>query len=318
MISKTLKLAVAALALSTTLNAQAAGWQPSGPIKMMIAFQAGGGTDTQGRLLAEELSERKGWTVLPENLPGKGGGTMAVALKAEPADGLSIGLTVSEALTYGPQVARNAGYDVGDFTMISTITGSQLAIFAKSDRGWKTLADVVAEAKKDGTKFTVGAMSPKLADATYVISKQLGIEFTTVMVKGGKGGLNGVVADDLDMGWGAGPQNKGVSSGDLVNLMSAEEEPLVVSPDAPMLSEFGVPFTFGTKFMVIAPAGIPDDAREALAQAISEIVQDPGSKLNAFISKAFSGPDVVNGQELDDAIASSYAASGALIKAAAE
>ena len=103
-------------------------------------------------------------------------------------------------------------------------------------------------------------MSPKLADAAYVIGKANGVEFTTVMVKGGKGGLNGVVADDLDVAWAAGVQTPGVKAGDLVNLVSAETSPLRISPDAPMLEQYNVPFTFGVQFMVIAPAGLDEAA----------------------------------------------------------
>ena len=275
----------------------AAPWTPSGPIKMLIAFRAGGGVDTQARLIAEELESRKGWKIIPENVTGKGGANMARSLKDEPPDGLTIGMTVTEGISYSSMATRKAGYSPEDFTYLTTTCGSQMGLFAKASRGWETLADVIAAARA-GEKITVGAMSPRLADATYLISKANGIDLTIVMVKGGKGGLNGVVADDLDLSWGAGPQSKGVAAGDLVHLVSGETAPLAISPSAPLLSEFGVPYDFGAKFMFVAPAGLPEDARTALTDAIIEVVSDPDTKVHQFIEKAFAGVQIIKGEEL--------------------
>ena len=312
------KGAVAALALvAMTGTAQAEDWEPSGPIKMMVAFQAGGGVDTMARLLAEELSARQGWEIIPENLPGKGGATMAAALTGEPADGLSIGVTVDEAMTYGVQAIRNPGYDLDGFDYLSTITGTQMAVIAKSDRGWTDLGDVI-EAAKAGETITFGAMSPMLADAIYIIGKTNDVEFTTVMVKGGKGGLNGVVADDLDVAWAAGVQTPGVNAGDLVNLVSAENGPLKISPDAPMMSEYNVPFIFGSRFIVTAPAGLPEDAKAAYMDAIADILNDPESKVSAFANRAFSGPIVEQGDDLRASVDALHDSYGQLLEATAE
>ena len=95
-------IVMAALAASIT-TATAAEWSPSGPIKLMIAFRAGGGVDTQARMIAEDLQARHGWKIIPENLAGKGGAVMARALITEPADGLTIGMTVSEAIRLASQ-----------------------------------------------------------------------------------------------------------------------------------------------------------------------------------------------------------------------
>ena len=309
-------LAFGALGL-TTNTAQASEWQPEGPVKMMIAFRAGGGADTMGRILAEEISARQGWEIIPENVTGKGGATMAIALKNEPADGLAIGVTVSEAVTYNAQAARNPGYGLNDFDYISIISGSQMGVIAKSQRGWSDLGDVI-EAAKAGEKISFGVMSQKLADAAYVIGKNNGVEFTTVMVKGGKGGLNGVLADDIDIAWAAGVQTPAVLSGDIVNLVSAEKAALKISPQAPLLDAYNVPFTFGVKFMVVAPAGVSDEVKQAYGSAIAEILNDPESKLAKFVTKAFSGPEPVQGEELKAMLEASYAAAGALIDASAE
>jgi tripartite-type tricarboxylate transporter receptor subunit TctC len=269
----------------------------------MIAFRAGGGVDTQARLIAETINAKRGWKIIPENVAGKGGANMARALKKQPSDGLTIGMTVSEGISYSALATRKSGYTPKDFTYLTTTSGTQMALFAKSSRGWKSLADVLAAAKS-GKKITVGTMTPRLADANYLINKANGANMVTVMVKGGKGGLNGVVADDLDIAWGAGPQNKGVAAGDLVSLVSGEQKPLKVSPNAPLLSTFGVPYVFGAKFMFVAPKGLSNDAREALTNAIVEAVSDKNTKVNKSINKAFGGPEIIQGKKLDSLMAS--------------
>lgn len=294
-----IKTALAAFAIvASTATAALAEWQPNGPIKLMIAFQPGGGVDLAARLLAEELAARHGWVIIPENVDGRGGATMAAELKDEPADGLTIGMTAMDSLAYGVLATQNPGFGVDDFTYLSTITGTQAGLIAKTDRGWKTLGDVIAAAKA-GESISAGAMSAKLADALYLIGQANGVEFTTVMVQGGQGGLNGVMADDLDIAWAAGPQTSGVLAGDLVNLVSAIGRPLNASPDAPLLSEFGVDFIFGTMFGVIAPAGLDPEARETLQTAIAEVVNDPTSKLSGYTTKAFGGPEAIVGADFE-------------------
>ena len=73
--------AVALGSMAMAATSIAADWTPPGPIKLLIAFKAGGGTDTQARLIAEELEKRHGWSIQPEQLTGKGGAVLAAAMK---------------------------------------------------------------------------------------------------------------------------------------------------------------------------------------------------------------------------------------------
>ncbi len=314
-------VATAALVAVTTLSsvgsALADEWKPNGPITLKISFRAGGGTDTQARLIASELTKRHGWEIIPQNVAGKGGAVMARDLVDDPADGLTIGMTVTEALTYSPHAIRDAGFALEDFDLLTTTAGTQMALFAKTSRGWNSLHDVIA-AGVAGESISVGAFSPRVADALYLLSKRTGVDFKIVMVKGGKGSINGVMADDLDIAWGAGPQNKLVASGELVNLVSAEDEALTASPDAPLLSEFDVPYTFGAKFLFVAPKGIPADAREALTNAIIDVINDDSTEANAFINKAFAGVQVIHGDELETYMAQKAADDAALLEVTSE
>ncbi|MDT0683562.1 tripartite tricarboxylate transporter substrate-binding protein [Roseicyclus sp. F158] len=312
-----LAAAIAAAPAFAHAQEQDLGWSPQGPVTMLIAFAAGGGADSLARLLAEELNARYDWEVIPQNVTGRGGVVMAQHLAGEPADGMTVGVSVSEATTYAVQAARDPGFDVSSFDYLSTITGTQMGIIAKADRGWDNIGDVI-EAAKSGEQITVGSMTQKLADATYVLGKNNGIEFTNVMTSGGRGGMNAVIADDVDIAWSAGAQAQGVEAGDLINLTSAEAEPLQVSPDAPMIGDFNFDYDMGVMFLVMAPAGLPEDAKTAWATAIETIVTDEETQINALTNRAFSGPQILNGEELSQAMQESYDAAGRLLDESAE
>jgi len=312
-----LKTAVAALGMAAmATGAFAADWTPPGPIKLMIAFGAGGGADTQARLIAEELEDRTGWKFIPEQVTGKGGLNLAVALKDQPNDGTAIGMAVTETLGYN-MAAANAGISPADFTGITTTAGFQMGIVSLTTKGWTTFADVVAAAK-GGEQIKFGVMSPKLADLAYLVGKAQGVEFNIVSVKGGKAVMNGVNAGDLDLGFMAGIQGKGVAAGDLVNLASGLSVPLVQTPDAPTLADLGVPFNGDGYFVFIGPAGMPAEARTALADAISSIASDESTKAGGLIKKAFGGSATIKGAELDALLADGFSGAGELIKVASE
>jgi len=298
-------------------NSAIAEWNPSGPIKLMIGFKAGGGADTQARLVAEELQARYGWKLIPEQVTGKGGLNLLKSLKKSPNDGTVIGMIVSEALGYNLVVAKKSGVKLNDFTPLTTTAGFQMGIVAKTSKGWKTFLDVV-KAAKGGQDIRFGVMSPKLADIAYLTGKANGVEFNIVSSKGGKGVMNGLNAGDIDVGFVAGIQAKAVAAGDMVNLASALSEPLKQSPDAPLLKDLGVEYNADGYFMFVAPAALPDEARRKISESIAKIVMDPSTKAGGFVKKAFGEATTLRGADLDQFLNGQVKSAKALLKAASE
>ena len=136
------RIMIAAAMSLAALSANAADWTPPGPIKLMIAFAAGGGADTQARLIAEELEAKMGWQFIPEQVTGKGGLNLAAAMKDMPNDGSVIGMVVTESLGYNMRAA-DAGLTPDQFTPIVTTAGFQLGVVSLSSKGWTSFADVV-------------------------------------------------------------------------------------------------------------------------------------------------------------------------------
>lgn len=304
-----------AIACATALfsTGVVAEWAPKGPIKMVIAFKAGGGADTSGRLIAAEVEKATGWKIIPEQITGKGGVNAAKALKDMPNDGTAIALMVTESLGYNAAAAPKADVKPADFTGLTTTAGFQMGVVSKAGKGWKSFDDML-KAAKGGEKVSFGVMSPKLGDLAYLLGKAQGVEFNIVSVKGGKAVMNGVTAGDLDVGFMAGIQGKGVAAGDLVNLASGMTKPLIQTPDAPTLKDLGVDYNADGYFVFVGPKGMPDDARKALSAALAAATET--GKAGGMIKKAFGGNMNIMGEELDALLQGEYDSAGALMKAA--
>ena len=307
--------AIAACITLFSTSAMAADWAPSGPIKFLIAFAAGGGADTQARMIATELEAAKGWKIIPEEAAGKGGLNALKALDGEPKDGTAIAMIITETLGYNIRAANAGGVDAA--TPITTTAGTEMAVVALTSKGYKSLGDVI-EAAKGGAEIRFGTMSPALADLAYVIGKENGVKFNIISVQGGKAVMDGLNAGDMDVGFGAGIQAKAVKAGDMVELASAGSGKLKGTPDAPLLSEFNVPFTNDTMFLIAGPSGMDPAARDAIAAAVAEVLNKEDSKAAGFIKKGFGGVDLRSGAALDVQIAKDYESAGKMIEATAE
>ena len=308
------KVAIAAALTFSASLIHAADWQPPGPIKLMIGFAAGGGADTQARLIAEDLEASTGWKFIPENVTGKGGINLLSAMKGQPNDGSVMGMVVTESLTYNRIAAKGAGLELSDFTPLTTTAGFQMGVISRTDSGMLAFDDVIAAAK-GGKAIRFGSMSPRLSDLAYLLGNANGVDFNIVSLKGGKAVMNALNAGDVDIGWSAGIQTKGVLAGDLVNLVSGISKPLEVSPDAPLMSDLGVDFNADGYFMLVAPGGMPSDVREALSDALAGVANNPESKAGGLIKKAFGGATIIKGAELDALLVSNSEDSAALMQA---
>lgn len=298
--------AAALLVTSVTVSTAQAEWKPNGPIKLMIGFKAGGGTDTQARLIGEELSKKKGWKFIFKNVTGKMGGNLARVLKKEKNDGLTIGMAIIDTFAYGPQVSKNAGYTAADFDYLLTTAPSQVGVVTRTESGWKTIDDLIKTAKSKKLKF--GYMTDPLGDAVYLIGKKYGVKFNQVSTKGGRGVMNALVAKDIDIGFIGGIHAKAVKAGQLINLASAEDARLTMSPDAPTLKELGIPYSFGFTFVVVAPKGIPADAKATITNAMLDLINDKNSKSRKLIERIFGTPPLDHGSALDKLVKDSVKA----------
>ncbi len=131
------------------------------PVRLLVGFPAGGGTDAIGRLLAEALQASLGTTVLVENKPGAGGQVAAQALKAASPDGTTFFLSHDHTISILPLVTKNPGFDPArDFVPVAGFATFANALALSSGTPAHSLPEYLAWVKKQGGQGSVGAPAP--------------------------------------------------------------------------------------------------------------------------------------------------------------
>jgi len=263
-----------------------ADWKPEGSVTMMTMFPPGGGGDVLSRAVAKHFEDTLGWNIVVDNKPGGGGAAMAKVLKEAPADGMTIGFAVSETYSFAPIMNPKVGYSADDFTFLGAVANTQIGWVAPADAPYNSLEDLVAAAK-GGAEIEVGVFSPRANAAVRAIGKQFGVEFIPVPIKSGNEGVNNVLNKHLATTLVAGPQAPYVRSGDLKVLASLEADRLVVGGDALTVAESGVELaTFRVKWLLAAPAGLPQEVKDAWSAAIESAMDN--EELRSFITDKMS------------------------------
>jgi tripartite-type tricarboxylate transporter receptor subunit TctC len=266
-------LALGALGLPATVLAQAF---PNKPIKLVIAFPAGGPTDITMRQLADNASKILGQTVVVDNKPGAGGTLPAQAMQTAPADGYTIGQIPLGVFRLGYTTKIN--WDpVKDISYVINVTGYAFGIAVPTDSPIKTWADFVAYAKANPGKLTYGSTgtltSPHLT--TELIAQKAGIELQHVPYKGSADLSQAVLGNHLMAiadSTGFAPL---VESGKLRVLNTWGEKRLAKFPDAPTLKELGYDIVQNSPFGIGAPKGTPPEVVKKLHDAFKQAMEEP-------------------------------------------
>lgn len=192
---------LAVLALVASINAgtaAAAEKFPNGPVKLLVAYGAGGGTDRQARLLAGPLQEILGQPVTVQNMPGGGGQVAATALLRGKPDGHTI-LAANQPDLNMSVAFKNAPYKTGDLQVILVDLFDPRILLVKKGSAMKTFDDFVAQAKANPGKITMSASTGGAQEqfAKWLFSK-LKIDVRLVGYKGGSRSANAMVGGHVD------------------------------------------------------------------------------------------------------------------------
>src|SRR6187399_486655 len=121
---------------------------PAKPIKIIVPFPAGGGTDLFARTVGQKLSDTNKWTVVIDNKPGAGGNLGVDAVAKSPADGYTLVLGQTSNLAINPTLYTKLPYDpVKDLAPVVLVASAPLLMVVAADSPYKSLADIVAAAK---------------------------------------------------------------------------------------------------------------------------------------------------------------------------
>jgi tripartite-type tricarboxylate transporter receptor subunit TctC len=286
--------------------AMAQAW-PERPIRLIVPFPPGGGTDVISRQLAERIAANAGWTIVVENRAGAGGniGLDAVA-KAAP-DGYTIGMGQASNLAINPALYAKMPYDpLRDFSPISSIASQGLVVVVSAKSAFRSLSDLVVAAKKktDGVSLahpgngTIGHLAGEM------LSRQAGVKILIVPYKGIAPAVTELMGGQVDVLFGNPLAVMPLVTGNLLRPIAVSSaRRLAALPDVPTVAEAGFAGFDAVNWSgLVAPARTPDAVI---------------SRLNAEAAAALRRPEMAERLALDgsEAFPSSVAEFAAFMRA---
>lgn len=280
------RIVLAALAASLIIPvaavAQAA--YPSQPIKLVVPFPPGGGTDTVARLITERLQTANRWTIVVDNKAGAGGNIGMDAVAKAKADGYTLGMGQTANLAINPTLYPKMSYDAQkDFVPVAVVASQPVVLVVRADAPYKTLADFVAAAKAKPGQLTLGsAGNGTVGHLTgEMFAKHAGYQHVHVPYKGAGPAATDLLGGQINYYF-ATPQAvvSFVKAGKMRALAVSSGKRLPILPDTPTIAESGYKgFETNDWKMLVAPVGTPADVV---------------TKLNAEVQKALSKPDTIS------------------------
>jgi len=248
---------------------------PSRPVKLVIPFPPGGSNDVVGRVIAAQLTDRLGQTMVVENSPA-GGGIVGINATAKArADGYTV-LLVSVGYPVSIALGRMPLESLQWFTPVATVATGPSLLVVPAAMPVSSLKDLVDLAKRKPGELNASAAGPGSFQhlATELFRLQAGINIVIVQYKGGGPALTDTIAGQVQMNVGSVIQNlPHVRSGKLKALGIGGPRRLVALPDVPTFAEAGLPGAEATNWWgIVAPIGTPASVVERLQQDISAIL----------------------------------------------
>jgi tripartite-type tricarboxylate transporter receptor subunit TctC len=244
---------------------------PNRPITLIVPFPPGGGVDTIARVMSAKLAFALGQQIIIENRPGAGAviGTRAAA-KA-PADGYTLVM-----FTTGVSLPANTGYEIKDFAPIGTISSTPIVLMAHPSLPATSLGEVLALAKKEPGKLSVGTPPPPTLNyfAAELMKVMTGADITIVTYKGTGPLTNDLVGGHVPLAFNTtAPALGNIQAGKIRAIAVAAPKRSAALPDVPTAAEAGLPgFEAVLYYGIAAPAGTPRPIIERINKEMRAII----------------------------------------------
>jgi len=277
------RIVVGAAVAATCLCGMAAFAQdsyPSKPIRLVVPFPPGGGTDMMARVVGNKLAETLKWTVIVDNRPGAGGNIGVDLVTKAPADGYTIVMGQTSNLAVNPTLYSKMPYDpVKDLAPITTIADAPLVLVVAASSRYKTLADVVAAAKAKPGELTFATPgNGTVAHLTgELFQRAAGIKFQHVPYKGSSQAITDLLGGTVEVFMSSVPTAISQIKGGKMRALAVTSAKRSTSlPDVPSINETGYKgFDANTWFGLAAPAGTPAPVIGRLNTEVNRVLQMP-------------------------------------------
>lgn len=255
-------------------GAHGATWTPGRPIEQLVSYSAGGGADALARYLNGLIATRNRWTIVTLNRPGGGGHVMLQSLQQAAPDGHTTGLCLSLQLGQ-PATPGGPLPSLDDFTWIAGVALAPMALVTRSEQRFSDVASLRAFALAEKRAITLGT-TPSLEWVGDRLASALGIAVTSVPFKGGAEMMQSTLGGHVDLYVSGGSHIPLEKAGRLRTVAALTRNRLPTSPDAASLTELGIRAAIDSRFVVLAPKGLPADTAAALTAAYADAMADEG------------------------------------------
>ncbi len=255
---------------------------PTQPIRLVIPYAPGGGSDILARPVAQEMQEKLKQAVIVDNRGGAGGNIGAAQVAKAPPDGYTL-LVANNSHTINPFIYKEPGYDLAaDFAPISVLATSPAILVVPESSTARSISDLIANAKKKPNSLNFG--SPGVGTpghlASVLFNRQAGIEATHIAFKGTGPTTVAVLAGEIDYAWlTPAAVEPHVKTGKLRALAVSSKARFPAFPNVPAVAESKLPgladFEVEIWWGVLAPAKTDPKVLDKLHAAITEAVRDP-------------------------------------------
>lgn len=307
-------LALLCLAAAASAMAQAF---PDKPVRLVVAYPAGGGVDFVGRTLAQRLTEAWGQPVTVENKSGASGAIGAdMVAKARP-DGLTLLLASPAEVLVGPIAGQKTPYDAQKSFVPVVLAGeTPLAIVGHASLGVANLAGLPAAAK-DGQPLSYGTPGPgsSMHFAGEALNQALGLSMAHVPYRGAAPAVNDLLGNQIPLAIvGMPPVLAHAKSGKIKVLAVTTAKRSPALPDVPAASELPglADYRFSNWMMLLAPAGTPADVVARIAADVARVVHEPA--IHARLQEAGVEASGLRGAELATFMQQEHARYGAVAR----
>lgn len=293
-------LAAPALLLGADAAAQD---YPSRPVRLVVPFPPGGGTDNLGRMVARALADRLGATVVVENRGGAGGNIGAAAVAASPPDGYTLlfhgnGMAISDVLF------RNPGFDWRrDFLHLARIASTPMLLVVRPSVPARTLAEFLAHARANPGRLNHGTPGAGTAQhlAAALFDDMAGTRIVHVPYRGTGPSVAGLLGGEVEVMFASVSAVEGlVREGQVRALANTAGRRARAWPDLPAIAEAVPGYAAELWYTLAVPARTPPAVAAAVERAAREALDDP-TFTAALMARGFD-PEFLSSAELGPAM----------------
>ncbi|OZI35035.1 ABC transporter substrate-binding protein [Bordetella genomosp. 10] len=276
--SRVVKMLAGIVALSVSGASLAA--FPDRPVKLVVPFPAGGLADTVARVVAERLGAALGQTVIVDYKAGAATIVGADSVATASPDGYTLLLGSATTFAVNPIIYRKLPYDpLKSFEPIGIVGSNALALLANHSVAANSVKELIGEIKAQPDKFSYGShgAGSTVHFAAEMLWSAAGAKVLHIPYKGSAPALTDLMGGQIALAFDSVPAAIAAAKGGRVKILATTgKRRAALLPNVPTIVESGYPVTMEAWWAVVAPHGIPAEARERLVKALKETMTDSG------------------------------------------